>query len=488
MIITRKNIFLIGTVLLPLLASNNLKPMQKKEKTNSKKWSFVTATFNMCFSRSYLIHDFKKRYNHEKNFKNRVEILKKYIKDNNPGTICIQEDNKESIKTIKEVLGKEYHIKVFEGKEILVSCYKKKFFEVIKSEHVNFANYIKDLGKTTVLFDRIKHKGSGRTLYFLNNPQILLNKKNKTSKEKIISALEKITKEKNIKPAFFNILFSKFYVKENYKYDHCRFVKRLGAMKKYINENNPDTLCIQEVHESFIPIIKKLFAKRYNISISDIFDIRGGKIFLTSLYKKKIFDIITSKSLGSKDLPKNTKINTVLCDKLKHKESNEDFYFFNTHFPLSFHGRWTSAKSMRKILEKFIEKKKFKTSKRFLMADFNAFPDNEGEKQMQHIVDTCSMKDVTKPKTLYFDGKEARHSFFPYPYDRLPKSAFDKNGVRKKGLLDRIFTANVKCKNTVVDDRTIGKILSKNNVKNKLYGIRPSDHCLLKTFVEFKNN
>jgi endonuclease/exonuclease/phosphatase family metal-dependent hydrolase len=175
------------------------------------------------------------------------------------------------------------------------------------------------------------------------------------------------------------------------------------------------------------------------------------------------------------------KTGVVLCDEVVHKETGEIYYFFNNHFHMDTTGRLNSSIVVKDILKRFIGTEKIAHAKILWMGDFNAFPTVCGKKQVDNMLKSGQLIDATE-KATYLDGEKALYSFKAFPYDVIPKSAYDKEtGMLVPGKLDHILTKNIKSCNPKVDSRTVAQVLLSNN--EKLNAINPSDHFLTKITV-----
>jgi len=107
----------------------------------------------------------------------------------------------------------------------------------------------------------------------------------------------------------------------------------------------------------------------------------------------------------------------------------------SVHFPMEMDAR----KSMVENFSKFLQNHTY--DRLIICGDFNSFPNGWGYQQIPLLNAKCGTYSASEYAVCKSDGKYAKNSFYPYPYDVVPKDA-----LKMVGKLDHVLVKNLQVK------------------------------------------
>ena len=267
----------------------------------------------------------------------------------------------------------------------------------------------------------------------------------------------------------WNTLNNKLSYKEAFPYVSEKYLKweyRQPLIKKIIDENKADIICLEEIGNYDINFKSEILDK-CNIKYDSIFEIKPIKIMGNLIgVNKELFSIEKYDNVVLNDLEGNPTGQNMIAALINDKKTNNKFMVIVVHLKSKANSENIRIGQVEHLM-KYIENNHLGKYPIFILGDFNAEPNYESIKKLleNKNINVKSLFDLDK---LDFTTIKKRDSLYRRIIDFIffiPKNKDNKD--------KEINIINVERGNPIIDEK-IG-------LPNDIF---PSDHLFLKTKIE----
>ena len=248
---------------------------------------------------------------------------------------------------------------------------------------------------------------------------------------------------------------------------HLQWFHRHSLIKKIIEENKSDIICLEEVGNNYDLDFKKKIFDECSIKYDLIFELRPSKSMGNLIgVNKDLFSIESHENIVLKDSEGKPSKQNIISALINNKKTNDKFVIIVVHFISNINYENIRIGQIDHLMQ-YIEEKFLRKYSIFIIGDFNAEPNY-----------SCMIK--------FMDNKNINVKSL-FNFKELEYTTYNIKDILYKRILDYMFFIS---KNENNNDNEL-KIISKEKAQPVFdekvglpNGVYPSDHLYLKAEVQ----